>query len=112
MANYKKIRLGNNSVTETVDDDFSTVDTQVDKFSTDYTANKLNELYNEFDSITLDDSTIDTITQRNAKANTKVSARTVLYLSASCLIATLLMFLMVCNYSDRKNNIMSWLIYA
>lgn len=98
MANYKKIRLNSNSITETVDEDYSTVDTQVEKFSTDYTANKLNELYNEFDSITLDNSAIDTITQRNAKASTKVSARAVLYLSASCLIVALLMFLMVYNF--------------
>jgi len=106
MANYKKIRLSNNSMTETVDEDYSTADTQVDKFSTDYTANKLNELYNEFDSITLDNSAIDTITQRNAKADTKVSARAVLYLSASCLIVALLMFLMVYNFFviSRVNN--------
>ena len=98
MANYKRIRLNNNSITETVDEDFSTVDSQVEKFSTDYTANKLNELYNEFDSITLDNSAIDTITQRNAKAGAKASARTVLYLSASCLVVALLLFLMVYNF--------------
>jgi len=107
MADYKKIMFNNTHMTETIDDVESTqVNSQVDKFSTDYTADKLNELYNEFDSITLDNSAIDTITQRNAQSITKVSARAKLYITAGCVIAALLLFLMIYNFFviSRMNN--------
>lgn len=110
MADYKKIMLNNNSITETVDEvDDSALNSQVDKFSTDYTADKLNELYNEFDSITLDNSAIDTITQRNVQAVSKVSARAKLYVTAGCVIAALLLFLMIYNFFviSRMNNSIS-----
>ena len=104
MADYKKIMLNSNSMTETIDDTYSSaVNSQVDRFSTDYTADKLNELYNEFDSITLDNSAIDTITKRNAKVVEKVSARTKLYLTAGIVIAALLMFLMIYNFFVISN---------
>ena len=107
MADYKKIMFNNTHMTETIDDVESTqVNSQVEKFSTDYTADKLNELYNEFDSITLDNSAIDTITQRNAQSITKVSARAKLYITAGCVIAALLLFLMIYNFFviSRMNN--------
>jgi len=64
MADYKKIMFNNTHMTETIDDVESTqVNSQVDKFSTDYTADKLNELYNEFDSITL--TTVQSIPSPN-----------------------------------------------
>lgn len=105
MADYRKIMFNNASMTETIENSRdSQVNSQVDRFSTDYTADKLNELYNEFDSITLDNSAIDTITQRNAVA--KVSARAKLYLVAGCVIASLLLFLMIYNIFviSRMNN--------
>ena len=104
MADYKRIMMNNNSITETIDEsDNMAVESQVDKFSTDYTADKLNELYNEFDSITLDNSSIDTLTRRNAQAMTKVSARAKLYLTMGCVVAALLMFLMIYNFFVISN---------
>jgi len=107
MAEYKRIMLNNNSIVETADREVeSAVDRQVDRFSTDYTADKLNELYNEFDSITLDNSSIDTLTKRNAEAMVKVSARAKLYLVSGAVIAALLLFLMIYNFFviSRVNN--------
>lgn len=107
MADYKKIMMNNNSITETIDESENmAVESQVEKFSTDYTADKLNELYNEFDSITLDNSSIDTLTRRNAQSMVKVSARTKLYMTVGCVIAALLMFLMIYNFFviSKMNN--------
>ena len=95
MARAKKILLQNDFMTETMDDELETTST-VNEFSTDYTADKLNVLYNEFDSITLDNSTIDTITRRNAEAVT-ISSRAKLYLTAGFLVVALLLFLAVYN---------------
>ena len=108
MARLKKIMLQNDNMTETMDDDFdSAVDTQVGKFSNDYTADKLNELYNEFDSITLDNSAIDTITKRNAEV-VSFSARAKLYLTTGIIVVSLLLFLMIYNFfviSNAQNSI-------
>ena len=96
MAKLKKIMLQNDFLTETVDDEVDVETSATNEFSTDYTADKLNELYNEFDSITLDNSAFDTITKRNAEA-VKVSARTKLYLTTGFVIAALLLFLAIYN---------------
>ena len=104
MADYKRIMMNNNSITETIDETENVaVETQVEKFSTDYTADKLNELYNEFDSITLDNSSIDTLTRRNAQAMVKVSARAKLYVTVGCVITALLLFLMIYNFFVISN---------
>jgi hypothetical protein len=103
MARLKKILLNNDLMTETMDDELDVeTDSQVEKFSTDYTADKLNELYNEFDSITLDNSAIDTITKRNAQVES-ISARARLYLTAGFVVVALLLFLMVYNFFVINN---------
>ena len=103
MARLKKILLNNDLMTETMDDELDVeTDSQVEKFSTDYTADKLNELYNEFDSITLDNSAIDTITKRNAQVES-ISARARLYLTAGFVVVALLLFLMVYNFFVIKH---------
>lgn len=107
MAKLKRIMLQNDFTTETMDDEIETSQIGTEKFSTDYTADKLNELYNEFDSITLDNSAIDTITKRNAEA-VKVGARTKLYLTTGFVIAALLLFLAIYNIfviSNTSNSI-------
>ena len=103
MAKMKKLMLNSNSYTETMDDEIDTIDTQTDKFSTDYTADKLNELYNEFDSITLDNSSIDTLTKRNAMSTTKLSTRAKLYLTTGIVLASLLLFLVIYNFFVISN---------
>ena len=102
MARLKKIMLNNDMTTETMDEELDFATTQTEKFSTDYTADKLNELYNEFDSITLDNSAIDTITKRNADA-VHVSARAKLYLTTGFVIMALLLFLMIYNFFVINN---------
>lgn len=102
MARLKKIMLNNDMTTETMDDELDFATTQTEKFSTDYTADKLNELYNEFDSITLDNSAIDTITKRNAEVAT-MSARAKLYLTTGFVVMALLLFLMVYNFFVINN---------
>ena len=103
MAGFKKIMLtekeGLNNVSQSVDEqvvESSSLANQVDKFDNSYTADKLTELYNEFDSITLDGST--TLVQRDIQETTAaVSVRTKIYLTAGIVIALLLMFLAIYN---------------
>lgn len=97
MSAYRKIMLGK-SMTETTDDvETSAVDTQVEKFSNDYTAEKFNELCDEFDSITLDNST-DTISKDNVVAVEKVSSRAKLLLVSAMLIFSLVLTLFIYNF--------------
>lgn len=98
MAAYKKLMLHDNSVSETTDTvEQKPVESQVDKFSTDYTADKFNELCNEFDSITLDTDT-STITKDDAKDVASVSARAKLFLISSCVVLSLVLFLFIYNF--------------
>ena len=99
MAAYKKLMLHDNSVSETTDTvEQKAVESQVDKFSTDYTADKFNELCNEFDSITLDSDT-STITKDDAKDVASVSARAKLFLISSCVVLSLVLFLFIYNHT-------------
>lgn len=98
MATYKKLMLHDNSVSESTDvDQQNAVDSQVEKFSTDYTADKFNELCNEFDSITLD-SNVGTVTKTDAKDVATVSARAKLFLISSCVVLSLVLFLFIYNF--------------
>ena len=96
MARFKKITMQNDFLTETMDEELETTSTN-QTFSTDYTADKLNELYNEFDSITLDNSAIDSLTKRNVET-VKMSARAKLYITTGFVITALLLFLMIYNF--------------
>lgn len=98
MAAYKKLMLNDKSIAETTDDiEQNAVDTQVDKFKTDYTADKFNELCNEFESITLDNGTA-TLTKDSARDVAKVSARAKLFLVSSLIVLSLVLFLFIYNF--------------
>lgn len=97
MSAYKKLMLSGKSIAESTDEAEKTaVENQVEKFSTDYSNEKFNELCNEFESITLDNS--DTVTQVNAKSYEKVSARAKLLLVTAMLVFSLVLTLFIYNF--------------
>lgn len=104
---YKRVMLTerDNNITQSVQKSVSTesgnIRKQLDKFDTSYTSKKLNELYNEFDSITFNSPslTAETIIKENVMVSTKnaISFRTTLYLSGAAVITLLLLFLAIYN---------------
>ncbi len=109
MAGLKKIML-----TETeskVDNDSSSVMKQLEKFDNTYTnsatetSKKLENLYNEFDSITFNNS--NTISANVEETKTAVMAKTSLkvkvYLACAIITTIMLMFLAIYNIFVIKN---------
>lgn len=109
MAGLKKIML-----TETeskVDNDSSSVMKQLEKFDNTYTnsatetSKKLENLYNEFDSITFNNS--NTISTNVEETKTAVMAKTSLkvkvYLACAIITTIMLMFLAIYNIFVIKN---------
>lgn len=100
MASYKRVVL---KETETdAKNGYATNDVQqqLNKFDTSYTSKKLNDLYNEFDSITFNnDVASSTIVKENAveKVNAQTSLKTVVYLSTAIIVTLLLAFLAIYN---------------
>ena len=76
----------------------SVVEEQVNKFDTNYTAEKLQELYNEYDKITLDQEKINTLTQVKTNAvSRQVPFRVALVLTTTVIVTLLLAFLCIYN---------------
>ena len=76
----------------------SVVEEQVNKFDTTYTADKLQELYNEYDKITLDQEKINSLSQVKTNVVTsQVPFRVVLLMSTTILVTLLLAFLCIYN---------------
>lgn len=76
----------------------STIEKQVDKFDTNYNAEKLQELYNEYDRITIDEEKLKSLTQVKANAVTKkVPFRLALAMSTTLIVTLLLAFLCIYN---------------
>jgi len=86
------------SVSEEVENT-STIDSQVNKFDNTYTTQKLQELYNEYDKITIDEEKIKSVIQvrTNAKVANKASFRAVLAMSTTLIVAILLAVLCIYN---------------
>lgn len=98
MANLKRVVLKeteNNKLNMSSE----AVDKQMEKFDTTYTSKKLNDLYNEFDSITFSDEISNsTVVQNNAvdvKAST--SFKTKVYVTTVIAVTVLLAFLAIYN---------------
>lgn len=88
--------VGESVVQETAD--MSTVDKQVEKFDTSYNADKLQELYNEYDRITIDEEKLKSLTQVKTNAVSKqVPFRVALVMSTTLIVTLLLAFLCVYN---------------
>lgn len=80
----------------------SVIDSQVSKFDNSYTTQKLQELYNEYDRITIDEEKIKSVIQVKTNASavaSNVTFRSVLVLSTTLIVALLLAFLCVYNIS-------------
>lgn len=76
----------------------STIEKQVDKFDTNYNAEKLQELYNEYDRITIDEEKLKSLTQVKANAVTKkVPFRLALAMGTTLIVTLLLAFLCIYN---------------
>ena len=88
--------VGESVVQETAD--MSTVDKQVEKFDTSYNADKLQELYNEYDRITIGEEKLKSLTQVKTNAVSKqVPFRVALVMSTTLIVTLLLAFLCVYN---------------
>lgn len=104
MSAFGKVALtGTNDVNqEVLTEDVNTnsvVDEQVSKFDNTYATNeKLQELYNEFDKITLDQDKIKEYTQLKTNAvSNKVPFRVALTMSTVLLVTALMVFLCIYN---------------
>lgn len=103
MSAYSKASLieGNDIASEqiTSDNNNSVMEEQVNKFDNTYaTQEKLQELYNQFDKITLDQDKIKEFTQVKTNAvSQKVPFRVVLAMTTTIVVAVLLAFLCIYN---------------
>ena len=103
MSAYGKVSFtdNNNVSQEIVNESFnnaSVMQEQVNKFDNSYTADKLQELYNEYDKITLDQDKINSLTMVKTNAvSTKVPFRVVLVMTTAVIITLLLAFLCIYN---------------
>ena len=95
MAGFKKVLLTEreDSLTQKVEG-FEETSTPV--FDNSYTSTKLNDLYKEFDAITLDENTLE-LAKEESVAKVHMSTRQKIYLSAGIVIAILMLFMAIYN---------------
>lgn len=76
----------------------SAVEKQVEKFDKSYNAEKLQELYNEYDRITIDEEKLKSLTQVKVNAvSQKVPFRVALVMGTTLVVTLLLAFLCIYN---------------
>ena len=103
MSAYGKVSYSetDNVATESVvqqSTEMSAVDKQVEKFDTAYNVDKLQELYNEYDRITIDEEKLKSLTQVKVNAvSQKVPFRVALTMTTTVVVALLLAFLCIYN---------------
>lgn len=98
MAQYKRVVLTEKA--NSVPSVNTGVQDQMNKFDTTYTSKKLNDLYNEFDSITFGTDVVNsTIVKENAVELAKPydKFKTTVYLTAAVIVTLLLAFLAIYN---------------
>ena len=95
MAGFKKVLLTEreDSLTQTVDGYEASSESV---FDNSYTSTKLNDLYKEFDAITLDENTLE-IAKEESVAKVHMSTRQKIYLSAGIVVALLMLFMAIYN---------------
>lgn len=95
MAGFKKVLLTEreDSLTQTID---GFEDTNAPVFDNTYTSTKLNDLYKEFDSITLDENTLE-LAKEESVAKVHMSTRQKVYLTAGIVVAILMLFMAIYN---------------
>ena len=99
MASYKRIVLTehDSAPTATINSD---VKKRLNRFDTTYTSKKLNELYNEFDAMAVNNETVNsTIVKTNAVDTVDVyaKAKVIIYLTTTIIVTALLAFLAIYN---------------
>lgn len=101
MASYKRVMLTEREtpVAQNPQAVNNEVNTQLNKFDTTYTSQKLNELYNQFDSITFNDVNNATIVKENVMVENgaQVSFKTAVYVTTAVIVTLLLAFLAIYN---------------
>ena len=103
MSAYGKVSYSetDNVATESVvqqSTEMSAVDKQVEKFDTAYNVDKLQELYNEYDRITIDEEKLKSLTQVKVNAvSQKVPFRVALTMTTTVVVTLLLAFLCIYN---------------
>lgn len=103
MSAFGKVTLTENEnyVAEQVleeNNSVSQIESQVEKFDNSYSVDKLQELYNEYDKITIDEEKIKSLTQIKTNAvSTGVPFRVALVMTTSIIVALLLAFLCIYN---------------
>lgn len=103
MSAYGKVAFTDNDnvAKEVVSENFvteSVVEEQVEKFDNTYTTEKLQELYSEYDKITLDQEKINSLTQIKTNAiSNKVPFRVGLVMTTTLVVTLLLAFLCIYN---------------
>ena len=102
MSAYGKVSYteSDNQVVESVTDriESSAVEKQVEKFDTSFNAERLQQLYAEYDKITIDEERIDSLTQIKANAMSKAMPfRLVLGVTTTAIVTILLAFLCIYN---------------
>lgn len=104
MSSYGKILFSNdnNTATENVEEvsqNDDVVEKQVEKFDTNYSNDRLQDLYKEFDAVTVDEDFVKTAQSVKADvvAKSNLSAKTKLYISTACIVSLLLLFLVIYN---------------
>jgi len=114
MSAYGKVSYteSDEAVEETVVENIqenTAIESQVSKFDNSYTAEKLKELYSEYDKITLDEEKIKSMTEIKVNAvSQRVPFRTALVLTTSVIVTVLLAFLCIYNLfviNNMGNNI-------
>jgi hypothetical protein len=108
MSAFGKVAYSENDeiAQESVIEEFdksSTIDEQVEKFDNSYSV-KLQELYDEYGKITIDEDKIKEVTQIKTNAvNTSVPFRVALVMSVGMIVTLLLAFLCIYNISVINN---------
>lgn len=95
MAGFKKVMLTEreNSITGRVETDEAI---KAEAFSDNYTNAKLNDLYKQFDAITLDENTLEVAKEEKVE-RVRASARQKLALTTCIVVVALMLFLVIYN---------------
>ena len=107
MSAFKRVVLTEKEDNQTQVASDSVVEKQANGFD-EYTDQKLNDLYKEFDSITINDTDLVSETIEKNQEKTQISAKVKVRLVAGIVIAALLLFLAIYNIfviNNIKTNI-------
>ena len=98
MGNLKRVVL-KETETNQLNMSSEVVEKQINKFDNSYTSKKLNDLYNEFDSITFSDEVSNATVIKNNAVDVKASTsfKVKVYLTTAVMITVILVFLAIYN---------------